>query len=323
MSRKYSAKEASCKHLMKIHLCCFHYLVSEYSSPFVGQFLHSNKKRTFGTETVHITVGDDECKLTFTVHKNLIVSKSKFFSAMFDGNFLEAMISSASFPNDDPSAFEVLMEWVYYDSLKSLDLNSDHTQAEARENIRKVVKTLGLADKYCIDELADRCMTILYHCSRHYQSCQLDFDMIIFIYEETGPISMARKYAATQLAAQLTTSVPNLRARLNTGITTVQEIFDICKQNRDALDDLFKVISGSSRPRGASPEYVSFICTRRLEHVHIMEWTGRLMEWMKRFLSPQKTVCTVGVEGQGLNVILGKQVGNVVPHLAEEYRNVN
>ncbi|KFX86795.1 hypothetical protein V490_08836 [Pseudogymnoascus sp. VKM F-3557] len=209
--------------------------------------------QTFGTETVHITVGDNESKLTFTVHKDLIVSRSKFFSAMFDGNFLEAMTSSASFPDDDPSAFEVLMEWVYYDTLKSLGLNRNHTQAEARENIRKIMKTLGLADKYCIDELADRCMTILYHRSRYYQSCQLDFDMIIFIYAETGPISMARKYAATELAAPLTISVPNLRARSNTGITTAQEICEICKEDRDILDDLFKVVSGgSSRPRGPS-----------------------------------------------------------------------
>lgn len=245
-------KEAPCKHPTKTYLCCLHYLVSEYSCQFVHNFLYSNGKRTFGIETVHMTVGYDEFKRTFTAHKNILVSKSKFFSAMLESSFLEAVTSTASFPDDDPSAFEVLMEWIYYDNLKSLGLNSNHTQAEARENIRKIIKTLGLADKYCIDELADRCMTILHHHSRYYQSFQLDIDMITFIYAETGPISMARKYAATELAAPLTTSVPNSRVRSNTGITTVQEICKICKQNRDVLDDLFKVVSGGSRPRGRS-----------------------------------------------------------------------
>lgn len=55
---------------------------------------------------------------------------------MFDSNFLEAVTSSASFPEDDPSAFEVLMEWIYYDSLKIICLDSNHTQEEGWENMR-------------------------------------------------------------------------------------------------------------------------------------------------------------------------------------------
>ncbi|OBT45407.1 hypothetical protein VE00_04547 [Pseudogymnoascus sp. WSF 3629] len=208
---------------------------------------------TFGTEIVQITVGDDVFKRTFTVHKNLLTSKSKFFSAMFDGNFLEAVTSTASFPDDDPSAFEVLMEWIYYDSLKGIGLDINHTQEEGRENMRKIIATLGLADKYCIDELADRCLTILYHRSREYVSCQLDLDMIAFIYAATGPISMARKYAASELAAAVTTtSVPNMRVRSNSAIITALGITEICKQNRDILDDLFKTITARPQPPGPS-----------------------------------------------------------------------
>lgn len=95
-------------------------------------------------------------------------------------------------------------------------------------------------------------MTILYHRSRNYVSCQLDLDMIAFIYAETGPISMARKFAATELAAPIASSpVSNLRGRLNSGITTVQGISEVCKQNRDILDDLFKVVTG--RPQPSAP----------------------------------------------------------------------
>ncbi|OBT94965.1 hypothetical protein VE01_07515 [Pseudogymnoascus verrucosus] len=207
---------------------------------------------TFGTETVQITVGDDGFKRTFTVHKNLLASKSRFFSAIFDSNFLEAVTSNASFPDDDPSAFEALMEWIYYDSLKTIGLNSNHTQEEGRENMRKIIATLGLADKYCIDELADRCLTILYHRSREYVSCKLDLDMIAFIYEETGPISMARKYAASELAAAVTaTSVLDLRVRSKSAIITALRISEICKQNRDILDDLFKAIT--ARPQSPGP----------------------------------------------------------------------
>lgn len=105
--------------------------------------------------------------------------------------------------------------------------------------------------------MADRCLTVLYHRSRNYVSCQLDLDTINFIYAETGPISMARKYAATELAAPVaTSSVPNLRVRSNSGITTVQEISEVCKQNRDILDDLFKVVTGRSQP----PASASAVC---------------------------------------------------------------
>lgn len=99
-------------------------------------------------------------------------------SSLLNRSFLEAITSSATFPDDNPSAFEVLMEWIYYDSLKSIGLNRNHTQ-EGQDNMRKIIATLGLAGKYCIDGLADRCLTILYHRSRTYNSCQLDLDTIV------------------------------------------------------------------------------------------------------------------------------------------------
>ncbi|KFY05609.1 hypothetical protein V492_08413 [Pseudogymnoascus sp. VKM F-4246] len=206
---------------------------------------------TFGTEIVKITAGEDESKRTFTVHKNILVSESKFFSAMFDSNFLESVTSSASFPENNPSAFEVLMEWIYYDSLKSIGLNRSHTEEEGWENMRKIITTLGLADKYCIDELADRCLTILDHRSGNYASCQLDLDMIAFIYSTTGPISMARKYAASELAKTIsTTSVPNSRLRSNPSSFTALGISETCKQDRDILDDLFEAVTARPRPFG-------------------------------------------------------------------------
>lgn len=170
---------------------------------------------------------------------------------MFDSNFLEAVTSTAFFPDDDPSAFEVLMEWIYYHNLRSIGLHSNHTQEEGRENMSKIIATLGLADKYCVDELADRCLTILYQRSREYSSCQLDLDMVAFIYAATGPISMARKYAASELpAAVSTTYVPNLRVRSHSAIITALGISEICKQNRDILDGLFKA---TARPQPPGP----------------------------------------------------------------------
>jgi hypothetical protein len=89
--------------------------------------------------------------------------------------------------------------------------------------MRKIIATLGLADKYCIDELADRCLTILYYRSREFVSCQLDLGMIPFIYAATGPISMARKYVSSELAAAATTTtVPNMRVRSDSAIITAE-----------------------------------------------------------------------------------------------------
>ncbi|KFY56104.1 hypothetical protein V496_06792 [Pseudogymnoascus sp. VKM F-4515 (FW-2607)] len=284
---------------------------ASHEKPTLLSLLPPLFSETFGTEIVQITVGGDESKRTFNVHKNLLVSKSRFFSAMFDSNFLEAVTSSASFPEDDPSAFEVLMEWIYYDSLKSVGLSSRHTQEGAQENMRKIIMTLGLADKYCIDELADRCLTILYHRSRNYVSCRLDLGMIGVIYAATGPVSMARKYAISELAeAVATTSVP-ARARSISGIITALGISETCKQNRDILDDLFKAITRRSQP----PLSGSAVCQFHLHpKAAVCPYAGMDEDLIvpttgidETPVIPQKTANTVDVEGQGLDVTIDKQ----------------
>ncbi|KXX74335.1 Kelch repeat and BTB domain-containing protein 7 [Madurella mycetomatis] len=66
----------------------------------------------FGTDMVTLLVGPDRQK--FVVHKNLLVSQSKYFkSALAAGLFREAIEGVVTFDEDDPDAFRLLINWLY------------------------------------------------------------------------------------------------------------------------------------------------------------------------------------------------------------------
>jgi hypothetical protein len=50
----------------------------------------------------------------------MLTEAAEYFSKMFDGRFKEALNGSAEFPNNDPDAWELLIEWVYEGDLPPL-----------------------------------------------------------------------------------------------------------------------------------------------------------------------------------------------------------
>lgn len=69
---------------------------------------------------------------------------------------MERVTGSAALPDDDHEAFEVFMEWLYRNTLTSL---TDKKSGKAASRL-KIAKTMVFADKYCLDELSDRAMSI-------------------------------------------------------------------------------------------------------------------------------------------------------------------
>lgn len=75
---------------------------------------------------------------------------------MFKGGFQEAQNKSATFPEDDALAFDVLIEWVYKEKLRALD-NPDFKKGNV--SMWSPVVVYILADKFCLSPLMDEVMT--------------------------------------------------------------------------------------------------------------------------------------------------------------------
>jgi hypothetical protein len=67
--------------------------------------------RRWGTEWITVYVGPK--RREFKLHKLLVCTKSPYFDKCFNGNFAEAETAECCFPEDDSSAFEVFMNYLY------------------------------------------------------------------------------------------------------------------------------------------------------------------------------------------------------------------
>ncbi|TGO79485.1 hypothetical protein BELL_0031g00200 [Botrytis elliptica] len=122
-------------------MCAYYAKVLSERSTEGQQFIDS--------EMVDIHVGKDEGSGHFQLHKSILCEKVPYFEKMFNGNFEEGTTNSATLPEDDPKAFNILVSWIYSDQVFPVGL---------RENQEKwcVGKLYLLADKLCLPDLMDR-----------------------------------------------------------------------------------------------------------------------------------------------------------------------
>jgi hypothetical protein len=73
--------------------------------------LTSTHGRRWGTEWITVYVGPKRHE--FKIHKLLVCTKSPYFDKCFNGNFAEAETAECCFPEDDSSAFEIFMNYLY------------------------------------------------------------------------------------------------------------------------------------------------------------------------------------------------------------------
>ncbi|TVY35864.1 hypothetical protein LOCC1_G008543 [Lachnellula occidentalis] len=111
-----------------------------------------NFRKSMGSAMVDLYVGPR--KEHFHVHKDLLCNKIPYFAKMFKGGFQEAITNSASFPEDVPGSFDILITWVYHGKLRPLTMLKDNRNAMAW----KVIALYSLAEKLCVSELMDDIM---------------------------------------------------------------------------------------------------------------------------------------------------------------------
>ncbi|TVY82148.1 hypothetical protein LSUE1_G002238 [Lachnellula suecica] len=132
-----------------------HVAATTGSTPFVDRL---------GIDMVDIFVGPE--KKQFRIHKAFLCSRIDFFHKMFTGDFKEAKEGVAFMLEDDPAAFDLLMEWVY--NPNPLKLRSFESRASVESEGRGPWDAVGfyaLAKKLCLPDLQNMIITVLikYH----------------------------------------------------------------------------------------------------------------------------------------------------------------
>ena len=120
------------------------------------------------------------------VHKAFLCHKIPYFDKMFNGGFNEASTNKATFPDDEPQAFEVLMEWVYTGEL----LPIFEEPKKLSWNPSKVYKP---ADKICLPYLQDQIIDA-WQASMVKTNIVIGFENIREIYDITPDGSKLRKF---------------------------------------------------------------------------------------------------------------------------------
>lgn len=84
------------------------------------------------------------------VHKGLLCQKIPYFAKMFQGGFKEATENTATFPEDSPESFGLLVEWIYTGIVRPLVTISDNNT-----NNYSVRDFYALAETLCLTVLKD------------------------------------------------------------------------------------------------------------------------------------------------------------------------
>lgn len=154
---------------------------------------------------------------------------------MFSGGFKEAIEHSATFPEDSPEDFEVILEWVYTGFLKPPEV-IDVVDGVAILS-HYVYSTYALADKFGLESLMDRIITAHMKCEAQHNLIAT-FNAIETSYNTTPVGSPLRKYFAWLLFFII------YEGRYSNAEQTwpTESVKKILKENDDLFSDLLKLM---------------------------------------------------------------------------------
>ncbi|PQE23545.1 BTB POZ domain-containing protein [Rutstroemia sp. NJR-2017a BVV2] len=110
---------------------------------------------TVGTEFVELFVGPDK-KISASTKVFFVTSlKLPYFAKMFNGGFKEGQDLKASFPEDTPQSFDVLLGWIYFGKIRRIS-----TKAAPKLEVWDAFDVYCLGDKLCIQEFMDSVIDI-------------------------------------------------------------------------------------------------------------------------------------------------------------------
>ncbi|TGO48341.1 hypothetical protein BCON_0243g00130 [Botryotinia convoluta] len=157
------------------------------SEPALSAITDKTFRQRTGVDMVHLYVGEE--KEHFRVHKAILCDKIPYFEKIFkDGGFIESLTSTAYFPEDHASTFDILIEWAYTGMLPPICL-------APRDKVLRwdFGEFYILLDKLCLFDLMDEAMDMFRKTENYTDEHYAGEDMII-LYSRLYQDSPLRRY---------------------------------------------------------------------------------------------------------------------------------
>lgn len=152
---------------------------------FSSAYTHLIRLR--GVAIVSLHVGKE--KPPFQVHKSILSDASPFFDAAFNGSFSESVTHSMDLPDEDPEAFEALLQWIYFRTYEIPPFDS--ARRDARASYMKLARLYVSADKFQMTALKNEVIDRWYGIS--HEAWLADKEAVDYVYENTSATSTLRR----------------------------------------------------------------------------------------------------------------------------------
>lgn len=153
---------------------------------------------TLGSEIVTIYVGPQ--RKAFTIHKKPLCDRSEYFNAAFNSGFQEGSTNEMHLPEDTPSEFTNLVNYIYQDRLPPFPTDEYALDVKGSRGYTKdhLYPLFTFAEKLCINDLANRVMDNIQDIHLKYNRT-LSSARILAIYRTTHENSKFRLYSMLNL----------------------------------------------------------------------------------------------------------------------------
>ncbi|KAL3419293.1 hypothetical protein PVAG01_09515 [Phlyctema vagabunda] len=152
---------------------------------------HSKRRfsifESMGPDIVELYIGPEQ-KL-MRVHKDILCEKVPYFEKAFEGGLGEAWKSKATFPEDDVSAFECLLHWVYTNRIVKQNTKPDYHRSSI------MYRTYVLADRFWIPALMDKMIPLIQEYDKQHKLIP-GIEQVRIAYLGTSIGSPLRRYCA-------------------------------------------------------------------------------------------------------------------------------
>ena len=200
-----------------------HHFFSLYPRPSylnIVRLLLTFIRRKLDSHIITITVGLEN--RTFKVHRAMLTEVAAYFNSMFSAGFKEAVEGSASFPEYDGEAWELLIQWSYHGKLPPLHAPKIGAALTAKImhlcTIR--LKLCCLAEKYGMSLLQNLAMdSIIDHLKQCGPVIRIHWEVLkdwfCYTYQSTHEKSAIRLFMSYYFYYALTSQkedTPNLAA---------------------------------------------------------------------------------------------------------------
>lgn len=168
---------------------------------------------------------DEGRKETFTVHKLFICQYSPFFDAAFNGDFEEGATQELDLPDTDPSAFSILVDWLYTQRVTPIQSDGDENP-----ELTRLIKLWILADRFLIPRLQNETLAAMHALDDEKQSLR-SFSWM-YAYDNTTEGSPLRRYFAYAVARRLERTKPGPLPAKNFDLVPREMLVDIINDFR-------------------------------------------------------------------------------------------